>query len=1126
MTTGVAPTNFTNRYTTTNQTWTVESVSEAEDSRVFRFVHTASAIRLFSFDDVDADSERQDAEIVVRWRINDADAHLGFSLWLNGSGAAGTEDGYLVEYELQFGVNEQFQLKRYDAGTPTDIGSTVVFSGNRPVIDAWYYARFRKNGTALQFRVWNEGSAEPTDWLIDQTDSDLDVDGWVGVGVRNQDQFEIDYVGVGTNGDTAPIDASTNTIARVTHMGAKVVQQNDAGQIRLTQLAAKVIGQNDTGDIRLTHMGLKVLHAGPIVVDADHAIPVESLQGIVSSATDGDGSTIDSPIYIFDAADLIAIDLTKHYALANDIDVSAENWTPLGAATTNFTGSLDGHGFKVFGLNSTYVADAFGLFWRMGGTGIIRNLGVATTVGGITGQSSSIYSGVLVGIGNNSYGWLIEDCWVEGKIDTGGDRCGGLIGITNSSGGGPPDNTLRRNRVAVWLSGTIGTRVGGVTGFSDGTGLTHSDNYFDSDVATTTSDGQGSVGTAKTTVLMQEEATFNNFDFDDVWFIREAVDYPYLRENQAIRRTPIEWLEPNPPTRISTLTTEVLRQGDPLARVSTEIVEVLRQGDPLGRVSTLVVEVLRTISAATPVDSDHAIPIEWRQGLALDHAIPTEWLQGIAADHQIPINWEGEFSSDHEIPVEWSLNLNVDGEIPVEWSAVITPGDFVIPIEWGEGVATDAQMPIEWFGWLAADSVILINWSGAFADPGSDYVINVEWHLEMLLDDEVPVEWNVGLVTDHLVPVEWLLENVLITLHEMPIEWVSLVDFDKTIPITWHAELLGDREIPIEWQLVIELDIDRQMPVEWGALLRPNYAIPIEWFQVLELDHSIPVSWHAELEIDRTIPVEWLQIIVLDRTIPISWSGVVDELHGMPVEWLANPDEFQQMPIDWAGATLSFDHIMPIEWRSGVVQDHVMPFEWLLETIVAFSKIIPIEWRNTLPLHQADSIMQIEWTTRELEGPWTSSRFRPILIEWQVDPGSFHHMPVDWINPTFALFVTSDLCDRWAADCQLTGWDAASETATWVAEAPGVEAQSASPGVNWNAPDEEIGGVWCADKQDASWIASEQPTSWQAADCPLVWDAEQCPTFWRTKSQATGWIATPQGTRWEVFEPNPRDFVC
>ena len=113
MTTGVAPTNFTNRFTTSNQTWTVESVGEAEDDRVFRFVHTASIERLFSFDDVDSDTERQDAEIVVRWRINDADADLGISFWVNASGSAGSEDGYLVEFELLAGIQPNWQLKRY-----------------------------------------------------------------------------------------------------------------------------------------------------------------------------------------------------------------------------------------------------------------------------------------------------------------------------------------------------------------------------------------------------------------------------------------------------------------------------------------------------------------------------------------------------------------------------------------------------------------------------------------------------------------------------------------------------------------------------------------------------------------------------------------------------------------------------------------------------------------------------------------------------------------------------------------------------------------------------------------------------------------------------------------------------
>jgi hypothetical protein len=1171
MTTGVAPTNFTNRFTTTDQTWTVESVSEAEDDRVFRYVHTASAVRLFSFDDVDADSERQDSEIVVRWRINDADAHLGFSLWLNGSGAAGTEDGYLVQYELQFGVNEQFQLKRYDAGTPTDIGSTVVFSGNRPLIDVWYYARFRKNGTALQFRVWNEGSAEPTDWLIDRTDSDLDVDGWVGVGVGNQDQFEIDYVGVGTNGDTAPIDASTNTIARITHMGAKVVQQNDAGQIRLTQLAAKVIGQNDAGDIRLTHLGLKVLHAGPILLAVDQAIPVEATQGITSSAHFGDGLSIENPILIFTAADLIAIDLTKHYALANDINVTAENWTPLGAATTSFTGSLDGHGFKVFGLNSTYVADAFGLFWRMGGTGIIRNLGVATTVGGITGQSSALYTGVLVGIGNNVSGWLIEDCWVEGKLDTGGDRCGGLIGVCNFNNS--PDSNLRRNRVAVWLSGTIGTRVGGVTGFSSGTGLTHSDNYFDSDVATTTSQGTGTVGTAKTTTLMQEEATFNNFDFTNVWFIDEGVDYPYLIAKHPVTRFPVEWQEPNPLARISTLTTEVLRQGDPLARVSTQIAEVLRQGDPLGRISTLAVEVLRTISTGTPVTSDHAIPIEWLAGIAADSVIPVEWTQGIDSDHQIPILWDGSFFADYpihiewfanleldyQIPAEWGLELSQDHQIPIDWFALLASDheipiawnrmvrgrkkvpkehkrkvrlNYEYPIEWGGGVAGDQVVPAEWLGAFAGDQQMHIDWSGILQ---LNYQVPIEWGARLPDSDHgIPAEWGAGLAIDYVVPIEWF--GGFVASYTIHIDWSGILDADSVIPAEWASIITpSDHQIPAEWGGGIEpVAFDAIPPIEWGAGVAGDQEIlaewlaglaagqltPAEWIATIDpADHTIPAEWLAIITAsDHEIPAEWTQGAAADHEIPIEWLAGVAFDHITPIEWLAAFEGAHQVPIEWGTVLepLFADSEIPVEWTAGVAGDQQAPVEWL--AALAADYVIPAEWLASL---FSDQPVPVEWIAAfladyQIPFEWRSSIEIAVRIpaEWTSGVDADSIMPVEWIIATDPVVTNFQMPVEWTSGLAADSTFPLAYTVVVRFDRNEIPTEWRLEGFQPFTPIDDK-QFWQAVCSPVVWTIEESGTSW-IADPAVVAQAYPDTTAAAADPVLTAWVACSSDSEWRA----------
>ncbi len=93
------------------------------------------------------------------------------------------------------------------------------------------------------------------------------------------------------------------------------------------------------------------------------------------------------------ATQLMAMDLDGHYILAADIDLSGVDFTPIGSYDAPFTGSFDGDGHTVSGLEIQSAEDYQGLFGV--NAGLIRNLILAedcrvtgnSYVGGIAGEN-------------------------------------------------------------------------------------------------------------------------------------------------------------------------------------------------------------------------------------------------------------------------------------------------------------------------------------------------------------------------------------------------------------------------------------------------------------------------------------------------------------------------------------------------------------------------------------------------------------------------------------------------------------------------------------------------------------------------------------------------------------------
>ena len=135
------------------------------------------------------------------------------------------------------------------------------------------------------------------------------------------------------------------------------------------------------------------------------------------------------------------------FVLANDIDISGEEWTPIGNSTNKFTGIFDGNGHEITGLKTT-SGTYRGLFGFV--TGTVKNLGVnRATIGG------GNYTGALVGRLN---GGTVDNCYAKAVTVTGtGNYTGGLVGQAN--GGNVKNSCIVGGSVS-----SSGTHLGGLIG--------------------------------------------------------------------------------------------------------------------------------------------------------------------------------------------------------------------------------------------------------------------------------------------------------------------------------------------------------------------------------------------------------------------------------------------------------------------------------------------------------------------------------------------------------------------------------------------------------------------------------------------------------------------------------------
>lgn len=340
----------------------------------------------------------------------------------------------------------------------------------------------------------------------------------------------------------------------------------------------------DWCEVKAADKGFKVT-ATPNYINAERSgiIEFENTEGSTSVSVKqkksdnskfeaGNGTETD-PYIIATAAQLDEVrnfpsacfELSKDIDLSSYLNSNSSGWTPI----KDFAGKFDGKKHTIKGLwISLSSINNVGLFANIQGSSYnkmasVSNLFVNISKKGITGGSR--VGGICGSLSDGN----IENCMVTGDI-SGGSNVGGVVGYVRN-------NYVTSNISQCASSGNIiatDDEVGGILGYWDscsiencysianvkaegsysyaygigygaekcyfagtisGTvvnyvypiGVYNTNSYYDSE-KTKISGKQG----ALTTKQMKQQASFQGWDFDNIWTIQEGVDYPKLRSLQ------------------------------------------------------------------------------------------------------------------------------------------------------------------------------------------------------------------------------------------------------------------------------------------------------------------------------------------------------------------------------------------------------------------------------------------------------------------------------------------------------------------------------------------------------------------------------------------------------------------
>lgn len=344
----------------------------------------------------------------------------------------------------------------------------------------------------------------------------------------------------------------------------------------------------DWCEVKAADKGFKVT-ATPNYINAERSgiIEFENTEGSTSVSVKqkksdnpkfeaGNGTETD-PYIIATAAQLDEVrnfpsacfELSKDIDLSYYLNSNSSGWTPI----KDFTGKFDGkkHTIKGLWISLSSISNV-GLFANIQGSSDNKRASVSnlfvniskkgitggSRVGGICGNlsygniencmvtgdiSGYQYVGGIVGRNNDNYYYynssIISQCASSGNIIATDDEVGGILGFKYGScsiencysianvkaeGSYPDTYGIGEGAEKCYFAGTIySTNMDKVYPIA----YSYSNSYYDSEKTKIS----GKTG-ALTTKQMKQQASFQGWDFDNIWTIQEGVDYPKLRSLQ------------------------------------------------------------------------------------------------------------------------------------------------------------------------------------------------------------------------------------------------------------------------------------------------------------------------------------------------------------------------------------------------------------------------------------------------------------------------------------------------------------------------------------------------------------------------------------------------------------------
>lgn len=199
------PNDWTARWAAGNISWLVRDVAEATGGKVLEVVNSSAARHLLSWDDIDSDVDRDDAEVAFRWRVTGGvTENLNIEVALRAANALAS-NATMYRFGTSVSATDGTNITEYLNGSVTRIGEVVAtFLEN-----TWYWTRARVNGNQVLVKTWLDSEPEPgPGWQISALDNSISAAGWVGLFTFNAGAVvEVDVFAVGTAGDSAPAPA-------------------------------------------------------------------------------------------------------------------------------------------------------------------------------------------------------------------------------------------------------------------------------------------------------------------------------------------------------------------------------------------------------------------------------------------------------------------------------------------------------------------------------------------------------------------------------------------------------------------------------------------------------------------------------------------------------------------------------------------------------------------------------------------------------------------------------------------------------------------------------------------------------------------------------------------------------